>query len=112
MAENQEQAGGQPAARRVVKEVDPKRVPKDNQTFAQAQEASDEVAEQLRRAAGGAARHDGGSAVAMPGMNGDRAFVEFQLPDGRTVTLAQPEVAVPFIVARILGCRMRPIPCP
>ena len=39
----------------------------------------------------------------IPNADGERPFVQVGLTDGRTLTLMQPPVAVPFIIATILG---------
>jgi len=87
-----------------VREVDPARASRQP-NFQDAQAQSDAVADTLRKAAGGGfERPDSQNGAAfIPNATGERPFVQLQLPDGRTLTLAQPEVAVGFILGRILG---------
>lgn len=99
---------GQQPERRMVREIDPRSVPKTDETFAGAEERVSAVAEQLTRAATGefadrAAAAGGGSAAFLPNTNGERPYVQLRLEDGRTITLRQPNVAVAFILGRILG---------
>lgn len=91
---------------RTVREVQAPKVP-----FKENAEVSSAVADQFRRAAatggggglGAGGDRGGGNAALLPNTNGERPFVQVRLPDGRTLTLAQPEVMVGFIIGRILG---------
>lgn len=77
---------------------------RDMPNFKDAQDNSDAVAETLKAAKDGKFdRRDDRSASMLPNTQAERPWVEVRLLDGRTVTLAQPPVAVGFIIGRILG---------
>jgi len=100
MAEETQHPSGPGPIKRNVKDVSHQPLP----NFQEAQQRSDATGEEMRRAAaGGMAPGNGASASMMPNAVGERPFVEVKLPDGRTVLLEQPEVALAFIIGRILG---------
>lgn len=109
MAENQDQNQGQQprthGVHRQARSVDPASVPAGEKIdLGAAKETHDQLGRQLQGLVDAAAGSSGSGGSAADLVTGSgRGFVQIKLPDGRTVTLAQPQAATAFIIARILG---------